>query len=72
MQALGGPSFQRLNRLACEAIRWRLRFLTDRRRRFVLKTIPHLGESVLACAPRRVGFRADSRLVELGLKAKGK
>jgi hypothetical protein len=37
MQALGGPSFQRLNCLGCKAIRWRLRFLTDRRRRFMLK-----------------------------------
>jgi hypothetical protein len=26
---------------------------------------------VLACAPRRVGFRADSRLVELGAESEG-
>jgi hypothetical protein len=29
------PGRYRFNRLACEAIRWRLRFLTDRRRRFM-------------------------------------
>jgi hypothetical protein len=55
MQALGGPYFQRFNRLACEAIRCRLRLLTDQRR----------GQSDIAgCG------EAIRRLVELGLKAK--